>query len=164
MDDRNRKELLRKRWWKQPGNNWIKQMSPEVKSELSSVWWKKGRWEGGADTRRGRRAIMLTYVRREKGDEDQTSVSSWQDERIFSLSLKQVFRRSPEEDWDRMWSTEKPRGQKPNASICCCGVESRKACFSDYVLRRKGRKKEKHGKRRLQDRQKRCSGFQSERG
>lgn len=134
-------------------------MSLEVKSELSSVWWKKGtlgRWCRHKARETGNNADVL---RREKGDEDQTSVSSWRDERRFSLSLKKVFRRSPEEDWDRMWSTKKPRGQKPNASICCCGVESRKACFSDYVLRRKGRKKAKHGKRRQQDRQKRCSFF-----
>lgn len=37
---------------------------------------EKGYWEGETHIRQGRQTMMLVYVRREQGDEDQTSASS----------------------------------------------------------------------------------------
>lgn len=54
----------------------MKTDEPRGKERTVMRLMERGCWEGETAIRRGRQTMMLVYVRREKGDEDQTSVSS----------------------------------------------------------------------------------------
>lgn len=119
-DGRKRKELLRKRRWKQSGNNWMKQMNPEVKREQSCVWWRE---DGGK--------VKLTCSKALETDNDAgvreeragwwRQVSSWRNKRTIFF-LKQILagaqRESGKIRYETDWKAQRTVTSTPAKPLC----------------------------------------------
>lgn len=96
VDGRKRKGVPRKRRWKQSGNNWMKQMNPEVKTELPCIWWKE-------DVRKVKRAQV-------EGDR-QWCWCLWGDRRVMKTKclspvdrIKGWFQKEPAKRQKNRWN------------------------------------------------------------